>query len=138
MRVQHSKTDQLGAGADVVLPFGSHADVCPVRALEVWRAASGVEAGALFRSVDRHGRVGGRLDGRDVAHTLKALVARAGIASALLLGHSLRATLATTAALVGRSDRAIMLQGRWKSRTMVDRYVRTADAWRENAAAGLL
>jgi len=31
-----------------------------------------------------------------------------------------------------------MLQGRWKSRTMVDRYVRTADAWRENAAAGLL
>jgi len=51
--------------------------------------------------------------------------------------HSLRAGLATTA-LAGRSDRAIMLQGRWKSRTMVDRYVRTADAWRENAAAGLL
>jgi integrase len=63
---------------------------------------------------------------------------RAGIASTLVSGHSLRAGLATTAALAGRSDRAIMLQGRWKSRTMVDRYVRTADAWRENAAAGLL
>lgn len=138
VRVQRSKTDQLGAGADVALPFGSHADVCPVRALEAWRAASGVEEGALFRSVDRHGRVGGRLDGRDVARTLKALAARAGIASALVSGHSLRAGLATTAALAGRSDRAIMLQGRWKSRTMVDRYVRTADAWRENAAAGLL
>lgn len=58
--------------------------------------------------------------------------------SAMVSGHSLRAGLATTAALAGRSDRAIMLQGRWKSRTMVDRYVRTADAWRENAAAGLL
>jgi site-specific recombinase XerC len=138
VRVQRSKTDQLGAGADVAIPFGSHADVCPVRALEAWRAASGVEEGALFRSVDRHGRVGGRLDGRDVARTLKALAARAGIASALVSGHSLRAGLATTAALAGRSDRAIMLQGRWKSRTMVDRYVRTADAWRENAAAGLL
>jgi len=138
VRVQRSKTDQLGAGADVAIPFGSHADVCPVRAIEAWRAASGVEEGALFRSVDRHGRVGGRLDGRDVARTLKALAARAGIASALVSGHSLRAGLATTAALAGRSDRAIMLQGRWKSRTMVDRYVRTADAWRENAAAGLL
>lgn len=82
--------------------------------------------------------MGGRLDGRDVARTLKALAARVGLASALVSGHSLRAGLATTAALAGRSDRAIMLQGRWKSRAMVDRYVRTADAWRENAAAGLL
>ena len=138
VRVQRSKTDQLGAGADVALPFGSHADVCPVRALEAWRAASGVEDGALFRSIDRHGRVGGRLDGRDVARILKGLADRAGIASAMVSGHSLRAGLATSAALAGRSDRAIMLQGRWKSRTMVDRYVRTADAWRENAASGLL
>ena len=98
----------------------------------------GRRGGALLRSVDRHGRVGGRLDGRDVARLLKELAARAGLASVLVSGHSLRAGLATTAALAGRSDRAIMLQGRWKSRTMVDRYVRTADAWRENAAAGLL
>ena len=138
VRVQRSKTDQLGVGADVAIPFGSHPDVCPVRTLDAWRVASGVEEGALFRSVDRHGRVGGRLDGRDVARTLKALAARAGLASALVSGHSLRAGLATTAALAGRSDRAIMAQGRWKSRTMVDRYVRTADAWRENAVAGLL
>ena len=50
----------------------------------------------------------------------------------------MRAVLATTAALAGRSDRASMAQGRWKSRTVVDRYVRTADAWRDNAASGLL
>jgi site-specific recombinase XerC len=96
VQVQRSKTDQLGASADVAIPFGSHADVCPVRALEAWRAASGDEEGALFRSVDHHGRVGGRLDGRDVARTLKALAARAGIASALVSGHSLRAGRATT------------------------------------------
>jgi hypothetical protein len=71
-----------------------------------------------------------------VAHILKVLATRAGIVSALVSGHSLRAGLATTAALAGQSDRAIMLQGRWKSRTMVDRNVHTA-AWRENAA-GLL
>ena len=138
VRVRRSKTDQLGEGAEVAIPYGSQPEVCPVRALDAWRAASGVLEGALFRSVDRHGRVGGRLDGRDVARTLKALAARAGIASALVSGHSLRAGLATSAALAGRSDRAIMAQGRWKSRTMVDRYVRIADAWRDNAAAGLL
>ena len=138
VRVRRSKTDQLGEGADVAIPFGSQPEVCPVRALEAWRVASGVEEGALFRAVDRHGKVGGRLDGRDVARTLKELAARAGLASALVSGHSLRAGLATSAALAGHSDRAIMAQGRWKSRTMVDRYVRTADAWRDNAAAGLL
>lgn len=138
VRVRRSKTDQVGEGADVAIPFGSQPGVCPVRALEAWRVAAGVQEGALFRSVDRHGRVGGRLDGRDVARMLKVLAARAGIASTLVSGHSLRAGLATTAALAGRSDRAIMAQGRWKSRTMVDRYVRTADAWRDNAMAGLL
>jgi len=138
VRVRRSKTDQLGEGAEVAIPYGSQPQVCPVRALEAWRAASGVSEGALFRSVDRHGRVGDRLDGRDVARTLKEVAARAGLAPALVSGHSLRAGLATSAALAGRSDRAIMAQGRWKSRTMVDRYVRTADAWRDNAAAGLL
>lgn len=138
LRVRRSKTDQVGAGADVAIPFGAQPALCPVRALEAWRAISGVREGALLRSVDRHGRVGGRLDGRDVARSLKELAARAGLAPALVSGHSLRAGLATTAALSGRSDRAIMAQGRWKSRTMVDRYVRSADAWRDNAAAGLL
>lgn len=138
VRVRKSKTDQLGAGADVAVPFGAQPALCPVRALDAWRAVSGIRAGALFRSVDRHGRVGRRLDGGDVARTLKELAARAGIDAALVSGHSLRAGLATTAALANRSDRSIMAQGRWKSRTMVDRYVRIADAWRDNAATGLL
>ncbi|MDB4928633.1 MAG: integrase [Myxococcaceae bacterium] len=138
VRVRRSKTDQTAEGADVAVPFGSRAEVCPVRAVEAWRDAAGLREGALLRSVDRHGRVGGRLDGRDVARTLKELAARAGLATGLVSGHSLRAGLATTAALAGRGDRAIMAQGRWKSRTMVDRYVRTADSWRDNAAAGLL
>jgi len=38
-------------------------------------------------AIDRHGRVGGRLDGRDVASTLKELAARTGIASTLVSGY---------------------------------------------------
>ncbi len=138
VHVRRSKTDQTGEGADVAIPFGSQPTVCPVRALEAWLSAAGLHAGPVFRSVSRHGHVGDRLDGRDVARTLKETAARAAINPTKVSGHSLRAGLATTAALAGRSDRAIMAQGRWKSRTMVDRYVRTADAWRDNAAAGLL
>ncbi|MBK8694947.1 MAG: hypothetical protein IPN17_22380 [Deltaproteobacteria bacterium] len=137
VRVRRSKTDQLGEGADVAIPFGSQPEVCPVRAVEVWCEAAGVQEGVLLRSVDWHGRVGGRLDGRDVARSLKVLAARAGLGPSRRSGHSLRVGLATTA-LAGRSDRAIMAQGQWRSRTMVDRYVRTADAWRDNAATGLL
>lgn len=55
-----------------------------------------------------------------------------------MAAYTLRAGLATSAALAGRSDRDIMAQGRWKSRTMVERAVCTANAWRDNAAAGLL
>jgi integrase len=138
VRVRRSKTDQLGEGADVAIPFGSHPEVCPVRAIDTWIRAAGVREGAVLRAVDRHGNVGERLDGRDVARTLKEMASRAGIPAERVSGHSLRAGLATSAAMAGRSDRAIMTQGRWKSRTMVDRYVRTADAWRDNAAAGLL
>lgn len=136
--VRRSKTDQAGAGADVAIPFASLVEVCAVRTLRRWIDATQLTTGPLFRSVDRHGNVGQRLDGRDVARIVKGAAARAGIEASLVSGHSLRAGLATTAACAGKSDRTIMAQGRWRSRTMLDRYVRTADAWRDNAADGLL
>ena len=138
VRVRRSKTDQTGAGVEVAIPFASHAEVCAVRSVRHWIETSRITEGPLFRSIDRHGNLGGRLDGRDVARLLKAAAARAGLDASLVSGHSLRAGLATTAALAGKPDRAIMAQGRWRSRTMLDRYVRTADAWRDNAAGGLL
>ncbi len=138
IRVKRSKTDQTGAGAEVAIPFGSDAIQCPVRALQAWLAAGKVTEGPVFRSVDRYSNVGGRLDGRDVARIVKAAAERAGIDATLVSGHSLRSGLATSAALAGKSDRAIMAQGRWRSRAMMDRYVRSEDQWRDNAASGLL
>jgi integrase len=136
--VRRSKTDQLSAGAIVAVPFASHTDLCAARALRAWIETARLTEGPVFRSVDRHHNIGARLDGRDVARIVKSSAARAGIEASCVSGHSLRAGLATTAALAGKSDRAIMAQGRWRSRTMLDRYVRTADAWRDNAADGLL
>jgi integrase len=135
--VRRSKVDQEAAGAKVPLPRGAHAATCPVRALRAWLDASGVTSGALFRAVDRHGNVGERLAGADAARIVKRTAARAGLDAATFSGHSLRAGLATQAARSGKSDRAIMAQGRWKSRTMVDRYVRDGALFRDCAADGL-
>lgn len=137
--IRRSKTDQEGAGRTVAIPFGSAADACPVRALQAWISAAGISAGPIFRAVDRFDRVSPEaLSDRSVASIVKSAAERTGIDASRFSGHSLRAGLATSAALAGRSDRAIMAQTGHRSRAMVDRYVRAADAWRDNAAAGLL
>jgi len=135
--VRRSKTDQEGAGAEVALANGTNPATCPVRACRAWLEAAGVAEGAVFRSVDRHGHLGERLDGADVSRLVKRAARRAGLDAARFSGHSLRAGLATTAARAGRTDRSIMAQGRWRSRAMVDRYVRDASLFADNASAGI-
>lgn len=135
--LRRSKTDQEGAGEKVGVPFGSHRDTCPVRSLRAWIDAAKITEGPLFRSVSKHGHIGGQLDGRDVARLVKRRATAAGLDATRFSGHSLRAGLATAAARAGRTDRAIMRQGRWRSRATVDRYVREATLFDENAAAGI-
>lgn len=138
IHVRHSKTDQEGAGAEVGLPYGAVESTCPVRTLKAWIDASGITEGAIFRSVSRHGKLGQRLIGGDVARRVQHAAELAGLDPTLYSGHSLRAGLATAAAKAGKKDRRIMAQGRWKSRGMVDRYVRDARLLdSENAASGI-
>ena len=58
----------------------------------------------------------------------------AGLERGAYSGHSLRAGLATSAAITGASERSIMAQTGHKSAAMVRRYIRDA-MFRENAAA---
>lgn len=136
--VRRSKVDQEGEGTTIGAPYGSNPATCPVRSVRAWLEAAGVADGPVFRAVNRAGRIGGALDGTDVARIVRRSVARIGMDPAAFSGHSLRAGLATSASAAGRDDRAIMRQGRWRSRTMVDRYVREGSLFRDNAAAGLL
>jgi integrase len=136
--LRRSKTDQEGLGRKVGLPYGSKASVCPVRALQAWLDAAGVTEGALFRSVDRHGNVGGELGGRDVARIVKRAAAASGLDAKVFAGHSLRAGLATSAAKAGKGAHAIMKTTGHRSVAMVQRYIRDAELFNDNAAAGLL
>ncbi len=58
LTLRRSKTDQAGQGRKVALPRGAHAATCPVTALRQWLEEGGIVDGALFREVDRHGKVG--------------------------------------------------------------------------------
>ena len=57
-----------------------------------------------------------------------------GLEAAGYSGHSLRAGLATSAAIAGANERAIMNQTGHKSAAMVRRYIRDGSLFRENAA----
>lgn len=53
--IPHSKTDPEAEGDRIVLTSGEHAVTCPVRALRAWLTAAGINQGAIFRAITRHG-----------------------------------------------------------------------------------
>ena len=136
--IRRSKTDQLGAGRVVALPVGKLPATCPVRALRTWLDVAGIAEGAIWRSINKQGTIGARLSDKSIAQTVKDAGERAGLNPATLGGHSLRAGLVTSASLAGASDASIQRQTGHRSVTMLRRYTRVADAYRDNATAGLL
>ncbi len=134
--VRRSKTDQEGQGRKVGIPYGRQAAHCPVRALETWRDAAGGNCGPVFRPVDRHGNLGpARLSDRAVARIVKRALPEDGYERAQYAGHSLRAGLATAAALGGASERSIMNQTGHRSLATVRRYIRDGSLFQENAVS---
>lgn len=134
--LRRSKNDQEGEGVTVGIPMGSDVQTCPVRSVTTWLEVSGITSGAVFRSADRS--VGlTAIDSRTVARVIKATAEAAGLDASEYSGHSLRAGLATTAAKAGKPEHVIQKHGRWKTRDLLDRYVRDADLFSENAAAGI-
>ncbi|GAB2459427.1 site-specific integrase [Streptosporangium sandarakinum] len=142
-----SKTDQDAAGATVSVPYGSHPQTCPVRAVQAWLGelhARGLTGGPLLRPVDRFGRIAGtpgwagrggpRLSGTTLNQIVKDAARRAGLADAeRYSAHSLRAGGATTLAEAGVPAARIALQGRWRPTSpTVHGYIRAVDRWRDN------
>lgn len=147
--LRRSKTDQEGQGRVVALPRSSDSSLCPEALLKQWLEVVEVATGAppqgpLFRSIVSHyGRILGLsekgLCADTVAKIVKGLARQAGLANAEeISGHSLRAGLVTEAALAGRTAISIQRTTGHKSSRMVDRYIRSSDMWRDNAAKGLL
>ena len=136
--LSRSKTDQDCAGRKIGIPFGSNPDTCPVRTVQNWIEEAHITTGAVFRSMNRHGRIRAvRLSDGAVARIVKKLAERAGLDPAKYAGHSLRAGHATAAAIAGASERSIMNQTGHRSVQMVRRYIRDGSLFRENSAGKL-
>lgn len=136
VQLRRSKSDQEGHGREVGIPFGSHPETCPVRALRAWRQASGIESGPLWGAINRHDQlIRGRLSAQGVARIVKRACRRAGLEPERYAGHSLRSGLATAAAAGGAPERAIMRQTGHRSTEMVRRYIQAGTLFEENAAA---
>ena len=138
----HSKTDQEGEGALVEIPRGSIETTCPVRAilhwLDVLALAQGVaEDHPLFQRIDRWGnfRSPAPLDGGSISRIVKRAADDADLGERGFSGHSLRAGLATSAAMSGAGIEEIMAQTRHKSVTVAMTYIRLRRRGALNVAA---
>ncbi len=138
VQLRRSKTDQEGQGRKVGLPFGSNPLTCPVRALRDWFSQGNITLGPIFRSIDRHGNLKPmRLTDQSVALIVKRSAKTAGLDWERYAGHSLRAGLATAAAMADVSERSIMEQTGHKSLPVVRRYIRDGSLFRRNAATAV-
>ena len=139
-----------GPAVDIGLPYGEHAETCPVRALAHWLAVAAIDEGPLFRPVTRQGLVLPQpLSDRAVALIIKRAVGAARDAAraqhnavladsldpARYAGHSLRAGFIISAAAAGVSERDIMRHTRHKRADTLLKYMQHAALFRHNAAA---
>ncbi len=138
--VPRSKTDQEGVGVEIAITRGRTADTCAVAAFVDWKKSSGLTDGPVFRRIRRGGvSIGSdQLTDRAVADIVKRMAGLAGLDPNLYSGHSLRAGLATSAALAGAQLTSIMRQTRHVSPTVASSYVRDANLWRDNVSALVL
>lgn len=136
--LKKSKTNQEGKEEVVAIPYGENPNTCPVQAVMNWLQAGNIDEGPLFRSINRHEQVSKkRLSDKAVAMIVKKYVEEVGLSHEDFSGHSLRSGFATTAAMQGKSERAIMKQSRHKSSYMVRKYIRHTSLFEENAATDI-
>jgi integrase len=129
INIRKSKTDQERKGRDVAISRGV-ASICPVRALECWLDASGINEGALFRPIHRVGGISKKALSADaVSVILKRRLKEIGCDPSDYSGHSLRAGFVTEAASAGIPTWKIRRQTGHSSDAMLDRYIRQVGAF---------
>ena len=126
--ITRSKTDPEADGDRIGIPRGRVAATCPVRALQAWLQATGIEQGPVFRAVTRHNTIRvGALSGEGVRLIVVKRAGLAGIKATRLepiSPHGLRAGFVTSAYRNGVPDEEIMGHSRHRSLTVMRSYVR--------------
>ncbi|HEP9159990.1 TPA: site-specific integrase [Pseudomonas aeruginosa] len=137
LRVEHIQAE-AGAGMTLFLPW-SKGDrdnqgtnhyapalnrLCPVQAYLDWIKAAGIVRGAVFRRLDRWGRLNeGALNPGSLINLLRQILQRAGVPAEAYTSHSLRRGFATWATANGWDLKALMTYVGWKDIKSAMRYI---------------
>ena len=133
--LRRSKTNQKGVEeTKAILRAPAALPYCPVRLLEAWLAASGIQRRAVFRSLTRGDRLGaGRLTASVVAQRLAHHLEAAGMADRGFSPHSFRAGFITEAHRRGKAAEDIKRVSGHRSQSTFERYIRRSDAFEGHA-----
>lgn len=140
VRLENTK-NRIGEPHERCIVAAKSRELCPVGALETWLEAAGIRQGYLFCSFSRS-----KLTQRPISgSTVDAVVRRFATALNHEIGrqpvysaHSLRAGIATAAALADKSDREIADHLNHRSVATTQRYVRAGRVRKGNLTKGLL
>jgi integrase len=129
IRLRRTKTSSADAG-ESVLVVGR-----PVEALRAWLAFSKIDAGPVFRRVDKWGNIGAAaLDPQSVNAMIKSRCAIAGLDPGEFSAHGLRSGYLTEAARAGVPLPEAMQQSRHRSVQQAARYYNEGEIARGKAA----
>jgi integrase len=149
LTLPHSKGERTGRGVTVALPYGT-TELCPIRALRAWQAASGITAGAVFRRIwtpprGRDGqntplpRVGTlAIDAGTVGRIIQTRAARAGFDPSVLGGHSLKRGALSTGMDRNVHPTRLKQLGRHKTYAVLDDYLELGDPFEGHPLNGVL
>ncbi len=131
--IPKAKSDQLGQGETVAIPFAPDRNICAVKAVKEWIDCMHLVSGPLFRPFKKNKQLRDmRLTGNAVAVIVKKYVKAAGFDHSQFAGHSLRRGFATSAAQHNVDVLGIMKQTRHKSEKMVHRYIEQGKLFTDN------
>jgi len=129
IRLRRTKTSSADAG-ESVLVVGR-----PVEALRAWLAFSKIDAGPVFRRIDKWGNIGAAaLDPQSVNAMIKSRCAVAGLDAGEFSAHGLRSGYLTEAARAGVPLPEAMQQSRHRSVQQAARYYNEGEIARGKAA----
>ncbi|MFN7192782.1 MAG: site-specific integrase [Rhodospirillales bacterium] len=116
LRIRRSKSDQAGAGAELVIERTPRSDFCAVAAVEAWIKEAQIFEGALFRAVNKWGHLNhSQISGEAIRSIVRNRAIEAGLKRDDFRAHSLRAGLATSAFDLGISLQAVSKRLRHKN-----------------------
>lgn len=137
VHIRQSKTDQAGEGQKVAIQEGSN--IKPLFCLKKWLGASKIVDGYLFQTMTRGGKIRGRqMHHSDIPRIIKHYAKLIGLNPADFAAHSLRAGFVTSAAVAGARIDKIMEITRHKNPSMVLKYIRDADSFKDMAGASFI